>query len=111
MRRRALCATLLGCALTMMLEGTTVQAADGAYPPPHEGDFITPHFYEPHALPGTRYSFTGALTAPRQILPGGYISWVDPKTSELQQLLYVDPSQPPRATVRSPSNQYRQPSR
>jgi homoserine O-acetyltransferase/O-succinyltransferase len=28
----------------MMLEGTTVQAADGAYPPPHEGDFITPHF-------------------------------------------------------------------
>jgi homoserine O-acetyltransferase/O-succinyltransferase len=28
----------------MMFEGTTVQAADGAYPPPHEGDFITPHF-------------------------------------------------------------------
>ena len=58
-------------------------------------DFITPHFYEPHALPGTRYSFTGALTAPRQILPGGYISWLDPRTSEMQQLLYVDPSRPP----------------
>jgi hypothetical protein len=50
-------------------------------------DFITPHFYEPNALPGTRYSFTGALTAPRQILDGGYISWTDPQTAEIQQLL------------------------
>lgn len=58
-------------------------------------DFITPHFYEPHALDGTRYSFNGALTAPRQILPGGYISWIDPESDELQQLLFVDPNQPP----------------
>jgi hypothetical protein len=50
-------------------------------------DFITPHFYEPNALPGTRYSFTGALKAPRQILDGGYISWTDPKTDRIQQLL------------------------
>ncbi len=33
-------------------------------------DFITPHFYDPVVTPGTRYSFTGALKAPRQILPG-----------------------------------------
>jgi hypothetical protein len=51
-------------------------------------DFITPHFYEPNVLPGSRYSFTGALTTPRQILPGGYISWTDPQTNEIQQLQY-----------------------
>ncbi len=58
-------------------------------------DFLTPHFYEPTALPGTRYSFTGALTAPRQILPGGYISWLNPQSDEMQQLLFVDPARPP----------------
>ena len=53
-------------------------------------DFITPHFYDPVATPGTRYSFTGALTKPREILPGGYISWIDPQTDEWQQLQYLD---------------------
>jgi hypothetical protein len=58
-------------------------------------DFITPHFYDPIVTPGTRYSFTGALTAPRQILPGGYISFVNQETDEWQQILYVDPNEPP----------------
>jgi hypothetical protein len=58
-------------------------------------DFITPRYYDPLVTPGTRYSFTGALKGPRQILPGGYISWVDPLKDRWQQLLYVDPSQPP----------------
>lgn len=58
-------------------------------------DFLTPHFYDPMVTSGTRYSFTGALTAPRQILPGGYISFVNQETDEWQQLLYVDPNQPP----------------
>lgn len=40
-------------------------------------DFLTPHFYDPVETPGTRYSFTGAIKAPRQILAGGYISWVN----------------------------------
>jgi hypothetical protein len=62
-------------------------------------DFLTPHFYDPQLIAGTRYSFTGAIKAPRQILPGGYISWVDPETNELQQLLYVDPHAPP--TIRN----------
>jgi hypothetical protein len=57
-------------------------------------DFITPRFYDPLVTPGTRYSFTGAITGPRQILPGGYISWVDPVKDEWQQLLYLDPSRP-----------------
>jgi hypothetical protein len=37
-------------------------------------DFITPHYFEPHLLPGVRYSFTGAITAPRQVLRGGYLT-------------------------------------
>jgi hypothetical protein len=58
-------------------------------------DFITPHYYDPMVTPGTRYSFTGAIKGPRQILPGGYISWVNTEKDEWQQLMYVDPSQPP----------------
>ncbi len=58
-------------------------------------DFITPHYYDVLAIPGNRYSFTGAIKGPRQILPGGYISWVDPLKDEWQQLMYVDPSKPP----------------
>jgi len=59
-------------------------------------DFITPHFYDPIVTPGTRYSFTGAITAPRQILKGGYISFINPQAGEVQQILYVDPSKPPQ---------------
>jgi len=58
-------------------------------------DFITPHFYDPVTTPGTRYSFTGAVKAPRQILPGGYISYIDLETEEWQQILWVNPNQPP----------------
>lgn len=58
-------------------------------------DFITPHFYDPLQTAGTRYSFTGALKAPRQILPGGYISWVNNDLDEWQQLMWVDPDKPP----------------
>jgi hypothetical protein len=57
-------------------------------------DFLTPHFYDPLETTGTRYSFTGAIKAPRQILPGGYISWVNQQTDEMQQLLWVDPGPP-----------------
>ena len=58
-------------------------------------DFITPHFYDPVLTPGTRYSFTGAVQGPRQILPGGYISWVNTAEDQWQQLMYVDPAKPP----------------
>jgi hypothetical protein len=58
-------------------------------------DFITPHFYDPLVTPGTRYSFTGAINAPRKILPGGYISWVNTSQDEWQQLMFVDSSKPP----------------
>jgi len=41
-------------------------------------DFITPHFYDPKQAAGVRYSFTGAIGGPREILQDGYISWHDP---------------------------------
>jgi hypothetical protein len=58
-------------------------------------DFITPHFYDPIQTPGTRYSFTGAVTRPRQLLPGGYISFVNQETDQWEQILWVDPGKPP----------------
>jgi hypothetical protein len=41
-------------------------------------DFYTPDYFDPVASPSVRYSFTGAIKAPRQVLKGGYISWHDP---------------------------------
>jgi hypothetical protein len=41
-------------------------------------DFYTPHFFDPVVSPGVRYSFTGRIKRPREILPGGYISWLNP---------------------------------
>jgi hypothetical protein len=57
-------------------------------------DFITPHFYDPMTTSGTRYSFTGAIKAPRQLLQGGYISFVNQELDEWQQILWVDPGPP-----------------
>jgi len=41
-------------------------------------DFFTPHFFDPAPAAGTKYSFTGAITRPLQVLKGGYLSWFDP---------------------------------
>jgi hypothetical protein len=59
-------------------------------------DFITPHFYDASTAPSVRYSFTGKIERPRQILPGGYISFVNESTEHMQQILWVDPEQPPQ---------------
>jgi hypothetical protein len=45
-------------------------------------DFYTPDFFAPTPVAGTRYSFTGAIKAPRKILKKGYISWHDPVSDE-----------------------------
>jgi hypothetical protein len=51
-------------------------------------DFITPNFYDPKRADGVRYSFTGALPGPRQILRGGYISWHDPVSDHWWQQIW-----------------------
>jgi hypothetical protein len=48
-------------------------------------DFYTPNFFDPVTVAGTRYSFTGAIKKPRQVLKGGYLSWHDPVKDEWWQ--------------------------
>jgi hypothetical protein len=51
-------------------------------------DFITPHYFDPVSSAGVRYSFTGAITNPRDVLPGGYLSWHDPLTDHWWQAIF-----------------------
>jgi hypothetical protein len=57
-------------------------------------DFYTPHYFDPVQSPGVRYSYTGALTEPRQVLSGGYLSWVDPTSNTWWQETFFDGDQP-----------------
>jgi hypothetical protein len=49
-------------------------------------DFYTPNFFDPVAAPGVRYSYTGSITKPLEVLDGGYLSWWDPTTKHVFQL-------------------------
>jgi hypothetical protein len=49
-------------------------------------DFYTPDFFDPIGVSSVRYSFTGAIKAPRTVLRDGYISWHDPVTNHWMQL-------------------------
>jgi hypothetical protein len=49
-------------------------------------DFYTPNFFDPVKAPSVRYSFKATITAPLQILDGGYISWHNLETDEWMQL-------------------------
>lgn len=49
-------------------------------------DFYTPRFFDPVPAAGVRYSFTGAVKKPRQVLDGGYLSWRDPVSTHVFQL-------------------------
>jgi len=51
-------------------------------------DFYTPHYFDPVAAPGVRYSFTGAITQPREVLQGGYLSWHNPPDDHWYQLAF-----------------------
>jgi hypothetical protein len=53
-------------------------------------DFYTPEFFAPEQTPAARYSFTRAITAPREVMKGGYISWHDPVTDHWFQQIYFD---------------------
>jgi hypothetical protein len=51
-------------------------------------DFYTPHFFDPERAESVRYSFTGAITGPRQVLRGGYLSWHDPTSDHWWQQVW-----------------------
>jgi hypothetical protein len=57
-------------------------------------DFYSTRFFDPVGAPGVRYSFTGALQEPRQVLRGGYLSWMDPSTGSWWQEIWFDGNQP-----------------
>ena len=49
-------------------------------------DFYTPQYFDPVRIQSVRYSFTGAIEYPLDILEGGYVSWIDSRDSSLYQL-------------------------
>jgi hypothetical protein len=53
-------------------------------------DFYLPRYFDPVAVDRMRYSFTGEIGKPLEILPGGYLTWVDPDDSHLYTLTYGD---------------------
>jgi len=57
-------------------------------------DFYTPHFFDATVTPGRKYSYTGALTAPRRVLKGGYLSWRDPVKNIFEQLTWIGSDTP-----------------
>ena len=48
-------------------------------------DFYTPQYFDPVSNPGVRYSFAGSVTQPKQILRGGYLSWINPEDNMIYQ--------------------------
>ncbi len=57
-------------------------------------DFYTPNFFDPLKAPGVRYSFTGAVTEPRSVLRGGYLSWEEPVSGHWWQEIWFDGDAP-----------------
>lgn len=57
-------------------------------------DFYTPNFLDPVAAAGVRYSFRGGIKQPRQVLRGGYLSWVDPTDNHWWQETWFDGGAP-----------------
>jgi hypothetical protein len=51
-------------------------------------DFYTPRYFDPVQGASVRYSFSGSITRPRQILEGGYLTFLDPDDSLLYQFQY-----------------------
>jgi len=57
-------------------------------------DFYTPNYFDPVVASGVRYSFTGAISEPRQVLRGGYLSWVDPADGHWWQEIWFAGDEP-----------------
>lgn len=55
-------------------------------------DFYTMAYFSPTGAPGERYSFTGSIKRPKQILKGGYLSWLEPNTNRIFQKRVYYPS-------------------
>jgi hypothetical protein len=68
-------------------------------------DFYTPHYFDPVQTVGVRYSFTGAITEPRQVLQGGYLSWQDPISKHFFQERRIDTVEPEFEDLGAPADE------
>lgn len=57
-------------------------------------DFYFPSYFRTTAAPGTAFSHRGAITKPLQVLPGGYLSWMDPTTRHWWQQTWFSGNAP-----------------
>ena len=57
-------------------------------------DFYTPKYFSTVFNPADRYSHTGAIKRPRQVLRGGYLSWHDPVTDHWFQETFFQGNAP-----------------
>lgn len=57
-------------------------------------DFYTPHFFDPVQSSGVRYSYSGAITGPREVLRGGYLSWHEPISDHWWQMTWFSGDRP-----------------
>jgi hypothetical protein len=67
-------------------------------------DFYTPHYFDPLSSAGVRYSFTGAITEPRQVLQGGYLSWQDPISKHFFQERRIETTEPDFEDLGAPTD-------
>lgn len=54
-------------------------------------DFYTQRYFDPVRGTGVRYSFTGSIEYPRQILENGYLTYLDPSDSRVYQQQFGEP--------------------
>ena len=57
-------------------------------------DFYTPHYLDPTTSSGVRYSYTGSIREPRQVLKDGYLSWYDPASRKWWQRTWFGGAKP-----------------
>ena len=56
-------------------------------------DFCTPDYFDPLGVTGGRYSYTGKISAPHQVLAGGYLSWFDSESGNWYQQNFMGPEE------------------
>ena len=57
-------------------------------------DFCTPRYFDPVKRQDGIYDFRGAITEPREVLRGGYLSWHNPSDDHWYQETFFEGSQP-----------------
>jgi len=62
-------------------------------------DFCTPRYFDPEPVAGAQFSFAGHISAPREVLRGGYLTWHDPVGDDWWQQSWFDGAAPTIAAL------------